>query len=683
MPPVSERQRKAMWAAANGHSTSGIPESVGKEFVSKDAIESPPLAAGVIFIAPDGAVLLLCRSAQEANYASHWALPGGKGEEGETPWMIACREACEEIGPATGHAWVGEPTIVDEAVTPTGMIFTTFVQPVRYRFTPEIDAEHCGYVWATADHFPSPMHPQVARVLEMLFPEEEMTNASDESEQQKETARGKLSERDKEVAEKTPNEREEMPAHVFLEPASRKYPVKSKHNSEWRYDRELLLAAARRARMNDNDNLAAKADAIRNREFANDSIAMDRATVRSKDADGHLRVERTPITRAVVSPYYGREIPAWQELNLDPERVYQVYRDAEELAKGAKSFEGKPVLSDHIASSADNHPKLATVGAVGSPVEMVGDTLYAPLTIWDQAAIDDIESGEKRNLSCSYRYQYDPTPGTAPNGMPFDGRMKAIAGNHVAIVEEPRVPGSMVADNMPAGLAVTTPNSAIPAGGIKRARAHDDKETEMSKAKDRARDEGGLMERLKEKISAEDYKALDEMLNANAAEDEEEEEKKKAEDEAEEEAKKKAEDEEAEAKKKAEDEEEDDKKEKAMDAAIKAATAVAVAAAEKRITDNILSKQNKVRVALDHLRPYVGSLDMAFDSAEDAYREGLKILGVKDYDKIHASALPTILELHDKAGAKPSKTEAVAMDSASTGRAIELAPGLARIKIGA
>ncbi len=33
MPPVSERQRRAMEAAAHGRSTLGIPQSVGREFV--------------------------------------------------------------------------------------------------------------------------------------------------------------------------------------------------------------------------------------------------------------------------------------------------------------------------------------------------------------------------------------------------------------------------------------------------------------------------------------------------------------------------------------------------------------------------------------------------------------------------------------------------------------------------
>lgn len=34
MPYVSEAQRRAMYAAANGKSTLGIPSSVGKDFVA-------------------------------------------------------------------------------------------------------------------------------------------------------------------------------------------------------------------------------------------------------------------------------------------------------------------------------------------------------------------------------------------------------------------------------------------------------------------------------------------------------------------------------------------------------------------------------------------------------------------------------------------------------------------------
>ena len=36
MPPVSEKQRRAMRAAASGKSTIGIPKKVGKEYSKSD-----------------------------------------------------------------------------------------------------------------------------------------------------------------------------------------------------------------------------------------------------------------------------------------------------------------------------------------------------------------------------------------------------------------------------------------------------------------------------------------------------------------------------------------------------------------------------------------------------------------------------------------------------------------------
>jgi hypothetical protein len=36
MPPVSEKQRRAMQAAAHGKSTLGIPKTVAREFVKAD-----------------------------------------------------------------------------------------------------------------------------------------------------------------------------------------------------------------------------------------------------------------------------------------------------------------------------------------------------------------------------------------------------------------------------------------------------------------------------------------------------------------------------------------------------------------------------------------------------------------------------------------------------------------------
>ena len=88
---------------------------------------------------------------------------------------------------------------------------------------------------------------------------------------------GSLSEAERRSAGRVGSEhREEEPEGAFLEPASRKYPVKEKRDGVWKYDRGLLVAAARRARMEGNEALAKRADAIREREFGGAADAIDR-----------------------------------------------------------------------------------------------------------------------------------------------------------------------------------------------------------------------------------------------------------------------------------------------------------------------------------------------------------------------------------------------------------------------
>jgi hypothetical protein len=54
MPPVSEKQRRAMWAAVSGRSTLGIPKKVGEEFVGKDASKAEPVERDAfLYLDPD------------------------------------------------------------------------------------------------------------------------------------------------------------------------------------------------------------------------------------------------------------------------------------------------------------------------------------------------------------------------------------------------------------------------------------------------------------------------------------------------------------------------------------------------------------------------------------------------------------------------------------------------------
>lgn len=170
---------------------------------------------------------------------------------------------------------------------------------------------------------------------------------------------------------------------------------------------------------------------------AADALALDKDSVRMIDDVGRMHVDHAHISKAAVNPYYGREIPNWQELGLDPDRIYQMLRDPAELEKAAKSFEGIQVLIRHIPVSADDHRPDEIVGTTGTSAEFNAPYLDNELVIWAKAGIDVVESEEQRELSCGYGYTPVMEPGTF-EGVPYDGRMTNIKGNHVALVSKGR-----------------------------------------------------------------------------------------------------------------------------------------------------------------------------------------------------------------------------------------------------
>jgi hypothetical protein len=177
-------------------------------------------------------------------------------------------------------------------------------------------------------------------------------------------------------------------------------------------------------------------------------MAFDRASisVRSKDADGRLHVAVTAISKSNICGYQGSEIPDCEALGLDPKKVYQLYRDPEELTKAAPTFNLVQVLNRHVPVNAGEPQKQAVIGATGTDAEFDAPYLKNSMVIWDATAIRDIESGGQREISSAYYFTADMTPGDV-GGEHFDGRMVSIVGNHVAIVERGRAgPDVMVGD---------------------------------------------------------------------------------------------------------------------------------------------------------------------------------------------------------------------------------------------
>ncbi|HDU4297806.1 TPA: DUF2213 domain-containing protein [Klebsiella variicola] len=385
-----------------------------------------------------------------------------------------------------------------------------------------------------------------------------------------------------------------------------------------------------------------------------ESLAFDRASVRTIDANGRLQISRTNISKANVNAYYGREIPGSEELGLEPNKLYRLWRHPDELRKAAKTFNNIPVLSKHIPDFPADPPNEFRVGVTHSNAEFDGTYLTVGMSIWDNSAIAGIESGEQRELSASYKYVADMTPGVTPDGEPYDGVMRDIFGNHEALVPDGRAgPDVLVADSLPPELNHMRKHKAEAIRAtLKPLLAQDaDLEAEVRKAL-LALDEAEKEDEKENKpADDEDDDEKDKKKTADDEDDEEDKDKKKT-----------AED---------EDDEEDDKVSKtAMDSAIR----LAADSATKKAAENF----RKIREAEQVVRPLIGDV-VAMDSAEDVYRTALEQSGV-DIAGVHPSAYPAMVKM--AISQKENSRPVIAQDSASVSEFEKAFPTAGKLKRG-
>lgn len=356
-------------------------------------------------------------------------------------------------------------------------------------------------------------------------------------------------------------------------------------------------------------------------QSANTTIAFDRASARSLDADGRMRVRDCVITVAEINPYYGREIPGHEELGLSPSKVYELYRDPAELETALEDFNGQPLLIRHILQTADDPRKEYVAGSVFN-ARWDGVNVRADLLITDRRAIDYIESGELADLSSSYRYRADMTPITV-NGRKADGVMRDIRPNHVALVEDGRATGAHVADS---ALKPQTGDNTVDMEEI-----------------------GKLLAALTEKVDATAAR-LDKLEQHEAREAEhlggeiEAENKDVAEDEADESEK---------------DREDERKGEVAMDAASVQAVVAAAVKAERERARAVESAKRDTRHVLGDT--------IAMDSAGDIYRAALEQSGV-DVSAIAAGAEQIAWQAYNVGSRSAVRGPVVANDSRTAGK---------------
>lgn len=352
--------------------------------------------AGVLYVTPDGEGLFLKRKGGDA--AGTWSLPAGRVEQDEEPVDAARRESIEEVGRLP--AWELAPLMRE---TRDGVDFATFGQKVLEGFDPVLNDEHEDFRWAPLDDPPQPLHPGVAALLAKFFEEE-----AGES------------------------EHEESGAAEELE---REFEAEDDNGA---VERQMSGIPPRNG----------------TQDGATDSLAFDRKTMRSFDEDGRMRVSVTNISKANICPYSGKEIPGWDEetqthkLGLDPDEIYMMLRDPEELRKSLKTWNGIQLLKEHKPVDINDHQMWDIVGTTGTDASFDGTYLRNSLIVWTREGIDLIESEDQRELSCGYHYDPDMRPGVF-QGEKYDGVMRNIRGNHVALVEEGRAgPDVLVADSL-------------------------------------------------------------------------------------------------------------------------------------------------------------------------------------------------------------------------------------------
>ena len=124
---------------------------------------------------------------------------------------------------------------------------------------------------------------------------------------------------------------------------------------------------------------------------------------------------------------------------LDPDKIYQVYRPAEEIRKAADTFKLVPLVDNHTMVGKDFTPaeEKGVHGVLGEEIKEKDGVLYADVKIFSESLKNLIQNG-KKELSLGYFCEYDLTPGEY-HGVHYDAVQRGLRGNHIALVDNGRM----------------------------------------------------------------------------------------------------------------------------------------------------------------------------------------------------------------------------------------------------
>lgn len=173
--------------------------------------------------------------------------------------------------------------------------------------------------------------------------------------------------------------------------------------------------------------------------YSNSGEGKDSESKREKDINGWLEIKDNPISKVGVFEYSGAQISP----ELEPDKIYNVYRPEEELSNDEciNSFKLVPWIDEHVMLGNDDDnltpaEQKGIQGVIGEEVYFKDGYLLGNLKVFSENMTNLIDNG-KKELSIGYRCEYDIKSGTF-NGVHYDAVQKNIRGNHLALVEEGR-----------------------------------------------------------------------------------------------------------------------------------------------------------------------------------------------------------------------------------------------------
>ena len=160
--------------------------------------------------------------------------------------------------------------------------------------------------------------------------------------------------------------------------------------------------------------------------------------LKEKTPEGYLLCRDVPISRVGSFEYSAAEVGL---PNIG--HAVQVWRPEEQIfnPETIASFEAKPVVIGHARFADPDNWREIAVGTTQTVRRGEGDKsdfLLADLLLTDRKAIEAVESGDLKEVSCGY----DADTQETPQGIEQIG----IVGNHVALVVSARCSGCKIGD---------------------------------------------------------------------------------------------------------------------------------------------------------------------------------------------------------------------------------------------